>query len=222
MEEKFLLKQNAFITFMLNYVPIVVYGCIAVIILHRFNLPDWIEYSLLAVVFIGAILKGALPLRHNKRLMIISDKSIRICKYKKKQPVVLEQYSNDSIEKIQDLADGAYLVTVKNADNALICLSYGLKPEKELCLKVNSALNKIFGDKFETTNKTEINQYTETGAIPKSIKDFDKSTKIKRITWTVINTIVALLPTAMAILAGLWIIFSLLLVVLKQIMVIFE
>ena len=218
-EEKFLLKQNAYITFMLNYAPILISGTIIFLFLKTFvNIPDWLEYGIYMLLFISAIIVGICPLKKNNRLLIVSDKSIRLCKFHKKQPQVITQYSNDIIEGIKDLSEGMYELKIKNAEPSVLSLTYIAKPDKELCLKVNTALYKIFKDKFETGDKQEVIQFIETGIVPTSIKEYDKSLHSKRIIWAVINTIVGLLPTLLGILALCWCILNIITVILKLVM----
>ena len=209
MEEKFDLKHNSYLVFMLNYAPIVIIGIIAVIFFHS-KINNTLEYLLVAGIFFAGCWKGFRPLKNNKRFLVITDKNITVCKYKRKQPVVINQFNNDSISKIDAsnvLEAGAYLITKNDNTAEILEISTGLKPDKELVLKINTALYKAFGEKFYLEDKKEIEEYINTSVVPKTILDNDKGIKNNRIAWCCINTIIGFLPTLLGILAVLWVFF---------------
>ena len=210
MEEKFSLQHNSYLIFMLNYAPIIIFGIIAIVFLHKY-IPDVLEYIIVFAIFVIALYKGINPLKSNKRILVVTDKTISLCKYKKKQPIVLVRYNNDDISKIDGTSvndSGEYLITKQDGSTEILEISTGLKPNKELVLKINNAFSKIFCEKLELSDYKDLDEYKQTNAIPKDVINFDKTTKAKRISWAVINTFLVVLPSGMGILASLWILFS--------------
>lgn len=209
MEEKFMLKHNSYMIFILNYAPIVVIGTIAVVFFHG-KIVNWLEFLAVTAVFIGALWKGLSPLKQNKRFLVITDKNITIGKYKRKQPVVIQQIENESISMINasNINDtGAYLIIKNDKTPEVLEISAGFKPDKELVLKINAAFYKIFGDKFHIENNQEIQDYINTNVVPDEIIKADKNTKGTRIALSCIQTLLSIIPTLLAILAILWLFF---------------
>ncbi len=179
MAEKFCLKPNMFVYFIYNFAPAYIAGSILLFLIKDFLYNDIFYSAAKSLLFFILLCFTIVKLNKNTgRYIVISDDSISIENYKNGNFEVTEYYSEEQIQII-DACDiyrsGKYKIINKNGMFCYIRISGFIKLKKELVLKINSELLKKFGNKTSFTDKYEIEEYIETGFIPKNILKDDKN-----------------------------------------------
>ena len=214
MEEKFLLKENAFVGFLFRYAPVIFWGSIALTFLMNFVKIDIVDVILSTILFVGAIVWGVIALKNLNRQLLITDKALVVMK-NCKRPIVLQQIAVDQVNRITESPNGDYIVEYSNGNAEVLSLAYVINPSKDLIFKVNVALEKVFGDRFDTQDKSDIKKYMETNTLHEYIISEEKSRKSQIGVAISLYIILAAIPTILGILQTLRFILLSILFVLK-------
>lgn len=215
MEEKFILKENAFLGFLFRYAPIQIFGSIVLSFIDKFIGIDIINTILSTILFIGAIVWGLLPLKNTNRELLITDKAIVVMKNKKKRPQVLQQIAVDQVNRVTKYENGDYLVELSDQTAEAISLTVAMNPTNDQIFKVDAAFEKLLGEKFDMQDKTEVKKYLETSVVPEYVADEDKTLKNNTIVGIVSCVIFGIIPTILGVLCLLQCIIYILLLILS-------
>lgn len=215
MEQKFALKENAFLGFLFRYAPIQIFGSIILTFLDKFIGIEIVNIILSTLLFIGAIVWGLLPLKNTNRELLITNDAIVVMKYCKKRPKVLQHISTAQVKRLTKYENGDYLVELAN-DVQTLSLTVAMNPTQEQIFNVDVAFEKVFGDRFDMQDKTEIKKYIDTGVLPEYIKDEDKTLKTNTYIGFASCIIFGIIPTILGVLSTLLAICRILLFILGE------
>lgn len=197
MEERFLLGQNSYKIFILNFVPLLILcSILALIMLSSYPLSS-VETSCFfpVVLYIIAIVRAVFLLLNNNRSLIFGENSVKLLNKKSK---IIEEYNYNDIEQVTENNAGKYIIKYKRECSLVqkeLTLSSGVAVSSVLCIKVGAMFTKYLGNKFKTYYQKAIDEYMETYEVASVDVDADvKSAKISTF-WAIVNTIIAVILT---------------------------
>lgn len=191
MQQKFVLRRNPFVVFIYSYAPIIIFGVITVKCIGGF-LPDLIHFLYFSV-FVFALYRGITSLQKNNNFLVITQNNIALCDIKNKKPHIIKNYSNKAILKIDATSTantGTLLITTNNSTEKLDIVSV-LKPGKQLLLKINSCLYKVFNKKLILNDYGEVEKYIQPNALPENCKENESEITVLAVVYVVF----AVIPT---------------------------
>ena len=197
MEERFLLGQNSYKIFILNFVPLLILCTIlAVITSSSYPLSSVVTSCFFPVVlYIIAIVRAVFLLLNNNRSLVFGENSVKLLNKKSK---IIEEYNYNDIEQVIENNAGKYIIKYKRECSLVqkeLTLSSGVAVSSVLCIKVGAMFTKYLGNKFKTYYQKAIDEYMETYEVASVDVDTDvKSAKISTF-WAIVNTIIAVILT---------------------------
>lgn len=218
MEVQYSLKRNSFMIFTIDFLKVIFFGILFIAIpLYKASYVASVTAS--AIVLFAAIIVGIMSLKDNNDYIVITDKTISLCKKKKNQFEVLKQFSEDNIKNII-ISNELKAVVIESMNEELTTL-FNFKSIKsmynELFFKISASLYKNFPSKFEDVNEN-INTFNETNVIPECIKKADTSSKFQTIFYIIFLSVLSFLPLCLTLLSIGWIICQCVLFILEIIL----
>lgn len=196
MEERFLLGQNSYKIFILNFVPLLILCSIfALITSSSYTLSFVASCCFPVVLYIIAIVRAVFLLLNNNRSLVFGENSVKLLNKKSK---IIEEYNYNDIEQVTENNAGKYIIKYKRECSLVqkeLTLSSGVAVSSVLCIKVGAMFTKYLGNKFKTYYQKAIDEYMETYEVASVDVDTDvKSAKISTF-WAIVNTIIAVILT---------------------------
>ena len=174
MEERFLLGQNSYKIFILNFVPLLILCTIlAVITSSSYSLSFVASCCFPVVLYIIAIVRAVFLLLNNNRSLVFGENSVKLLNKKSK---IIEEYNYNDIEQVTENNSGVAVSSV-------------------LCIKVGAMFTKYLGNKFKTYYQKAIDEYMETYEVASVDVDTDVKTAKISTFWAIVNTIIAVILT---------------------------
>ena len=174
MEERFLLGQNSYKIFILNFVPLLILCSILALITSSSSAFGFvISCCFNVVLYIIAIVRAVFLLLNNNRSLVFGENSVKLLNKKSK---IIEEYNYNDIEQVTENNAGTYIIKYKRECSLVqkeLTLSSGVAVSSVLCIKVGAMFTKYLGNKFKTYYQKAIDEYIEfynTKRIQKKLK----------------------------------------------------
>lgn len=221
MEKQFNLRQNPFQVFLFIYAPIIIPGVI--LGSYLFGMNDIMKETGILIYFVSfvtALVLGIKAIINNNKVLVVSDKNINLCRYKKNQVFVEKQFNLEKITKIKapdNIESNNYIIYPKGAVPHSIRISSIISPEYETALQISSAFYKLLDNRFICPFISDVRSYTESNIVPPEIREKQNSKNGNLIIATVLYSFFSIIPTCIGVLSVFRTILKFILIIMKLI-----
>lgn len=194
------LKRDGFLLFMLNALPIIIFGGICSAFLYHYGREVAIIVDF--IFFICAIINGLIALKDNNRMIVFANNNISVCNAAKGAPKVLKRWVYDEIQYFYcDPKSTKIIVEFSNGKNYNV-VDYSMTPMlgKAAYFTAKAELCRYYPNKVKNLRDSDVESYLQSGIITQNIKRQDESGKTGASVLFLLELILGLIPIGF----GIW------------------
>lgn len=164
------LKRNSFLIFVLNAMPLIVFGAIISAFLYQFGRELFVLVDF--IFFIGAIINGFLALVGNNRVIVFARNNVSICNVTKGAPKVIKRWVYEEIQFFycDDKETKISVEFVNGKPYKILDFSNVPMLGKEAFFLAKAELCRYFPNKVKNLRDSNVDSYIQSGIIPNDIK----------------------------------------------------
>lgn len=201
------LKRNAFLIFILNAMPAIIFGgiCSAFVYSAGRNMFNIVNFMFLLI----ALINGLSALKGNNRVVVFAGNNVSVCKVTKKAPKVIKMWVFDEIQYFEADAKATKIVVNLADGKTFDVLDYSKTPQlgKETFFLLKSELCRAYPNKVKNLKDMNVERYIQNGVIPQAVKHSDESGKTGANVLALIELIFGAVPIGFALIAS-WIVLN--------------